>query len=77
VSDRAFDYTVELTRGGDTNNRDKQKVKVSADSVDELREKVDAVKEQLNDWALDLRDIQPSTHSRVTEDQQELGEVDA
>lgn len=46
MSDRTFDYTIELTRGGDTNNRDKQKVKVSAGTVGELREKVTAVKEQ-------------------------------
>jgi hypothetical protein len=66
---------VQLTRGGSSSNKDKQKVKVEAPDIETLRRRVEAVKDELDEWALHLRDIQPSTHPRVTEDQQELGEV--
>jgi len=73
----AYSLTVELTRGGDSNNRDKMKAKVSADTVEELREKVDAVRDEMREWAGDFRDIQPEYHRQLPDDQSELGEIEA
>ena len=73
---KAFEYTVKLSRGTKKDDRDEQKVKVSANTVEELREKVQAIKPELEDWAEDLREIQPTENRhRITEDQSELGEA--
>jgi hypothetical protein len=77
MSEDSFAYTVELTRGGDTNNRDKQRVKVTADTIEELHEKVEAVRNEMRDWAAEFRDIQPDRGRRLPDDQSELGEVEA
>ncbi|WP_252698281.1 DUF7389 domain-containing protein [Natronosalvus vescus] len=56
----SLEITVELTRGTSTDDRDKIRAKVSAASVDELDHKVEQVRERLEDWAEDLRGVQPS-----------------
>ncbi|MDG5778945.1 hypothetical protein QA599_21135 [Haloarculaceae archaeon H-GB1-1] len=71
-----YSLTVELTRGGDSNNRDKMKAKVSADSVEELHEKVQALRNEMQEWANDFRNIQPQRGRRLADDQSELGEVE-
>jgi DNA-directed RNA polymerase alpha subunit len=73
----AYSLTVELTRGGDSNNRDKMKAKVSADSVEELREKVEAVRSEMQEWADDFRNIQPQVRRQLPDDQSELSELEA
>jgi hypothetical protein len=75
VTDDDFELTIDLTRGSDTNNRDKMKCKVTAPTIEILEERVDTVRERMEDWATDLRHIQPDEQRRMPEDQQELGEV--
>lgn len=74
--DPDFEVTVELTRGTCTDDRDKMRVKVSADSIEELNDKVDQVKGQMEAWADDFRQVQPAEEGRnLTEDQRTLGEA--
>ncbi|WP_254279214.1 DUF7389 domain-containing protein [Haloarcula marina] len=72
-----YSLTVELTRGGDSNNRDKMRATVEADTVDELREKVDALRDEMQEWADDFRNIQPEYRRELPDDQSQLGEVQA
>lgn len=69
--------TVEVVRGSDTQNREKFRTTVSADSLEELDEKVRALREQVESWAQEFRQIQPKSKRRVSDDQSELGEVRA
>lgn len=53
---------------------------MSAESVGELESKLERVRRQLEDWADDVRSIQPENsrgHRRLADDQSELGEVEA
>lgn len=75
TDDPNFEVTVELTRGTSTDDRDKMRVKVSANSIDALNEKVQQVKEQMEDWAADLREVQPGSNRGVTDDQATLEEA--
>lgn len=73
-----YEYTVKLSRGNGKDDRDTQTVKVSANTIDELREKVENARDELEAWAADYREIQPTDNRhRITEDQSELGEVEA
>lgn len=78
----AFEITIELTRGTSTDDRDKQRMKVSAATIDTLDTKVEAVKQKMEDWADDFREIQPEgetvrDHASLDDDQAELGEGEA
>ncbi|WP_312907054.1 DUF7389 domain-containing protein [Natronosalvus caseinilyticus] len=78
----ALEITVELTRGTSTDDRDKIRAKVSAGNVDELEHKVEQVRERLEQWAEDLREVQPSRetvrdHASLDEDQTTLEEGSA
>lgn len=77
MSDDSYEYTVKLSRGTKRDDRDTQKVKVRADTIDQLQAKVEAVKEQLQDWASDFREIQPQEDRHLADDQSELGEISA
>ena len=72
-SDGAFSYTVKLKRGG---GDDVQKVTVTAPDIETLETRVEAVRERLERWADDYREIQPDNSSRrLTDDQSSLPEV--
>jgi hypothetical protein len=77
--DVAFEYTLTATRGSGTDDRDKHRIKVSADTIDELAEKVEEAEQLLEEKAADVRRIQPGDgHGRpIDEDQATLGEGDA
>ncbi|OLZ39881.1 hypothetical protein A6E15_02295 [Natrinema saccharevitans] len=77
--DDAISITTELTRGTSTDDRDKIRAEVSAETVDELDHKLERVRRQLEDWADEVRNIQPenSRSRRLADDQSELGEVEA
>lgn len=60
MSDDALELTVELTRGTSTDDRDKIRAKVGAETVDELDHKVEQVRDRLEQWAEDLRNVQPT-----------------
>lgn len=71
MADDAFNYTVKLKRGDDT-----QKCKVSAPDIETLTQRVDAVREKLGEWAGDYNEIQPENDGRrIAEDQSDLSEV--
>ncbi|SEW01151.1 DUF7389 domain-containing protein [Natrinema salifodinae] len=77
--DDAISITTELTRGTSTDDRDKIRAEVSAASVDELDAKLERVRRRLEDWADEVRDIQPENsrgRRRLADDQSELGEVE-
>jgi len=75
--DPAFEYTVKIQRGNGTDDRDTQKAKVSANTVDELTQKVETVREKMEDWAGGFREIQPDErgHNPLVDDQSSLDEV--
>jgi len=68
----AFSTTLTLTRGTGTDDRDKMKVKVSAPTVDALDRRVNDVRERMESWAVDLRQVQPTEGRNVDENQQDL-----
>jgi len=69
VPDDAYQYTVKLKRGDDT-----QKCKVTAPDIDTLTERVDAVREQMAKWAGEYDEI--GTDGRqLADDQSDLSEV--
>jgi hypothetical protein len=72
VTDEPFSATVKLQRGDGTDDRDTIKVDVSAVSIDELDEKVRAVRDRAEEWADDLRSIQPTRGRSLTDDQSTL-----
>lgn len=73
--DDAFEFTVKIQRGDGTDDRDTLKTKVSADTIGELDEKVEHVREKMADWARGFRDVQPDRAHRVDDDQQSLSSI--
>lgn len=57
--DDAFSVEFNLTRGTSTDDRDRVKAKASADSVEELDEKVERLRGRLEEWVAQVRAIQP------------------
>lgn len=75
--DDAFSTTVTLTRGTGTDDRDKMKVSVSAPTVDELNTRVQDVREKMEAWAGEFRQVQPTGRRGKDDDQQDLRSVEA
>lgn len=73
----AYELTVELTRGTDTDDRDKLRAKVSGETIDQLEERVEQLKSRMEDWAEDLRNVQPKIRRQKDDGQTELGGVEA
>lgn len=74
----AYENEVTLTRGQGASDRDRQKITVGADSLDELDEKMDELLERFDEWAADLRAIQPEDRRRRLGDgQTDLDGVEA
>jgi len=73
----AFEYTVKIQRGNGTDDRDTQKAKVTANTVEGLSSKVETVREKLQEWAGGFRKIQPDERGKnpLTDDQTSLEEV--
>lgn len=72
-----YTYTVKLKRG---DGHDVQKCKVTANTIEGLEERVDAVREKMSKWAYDYREIQPesrSSRAAADDDQQQFEEVQA
>lgn len=72
-----FSTTLTLTRGSGSRDKDKIKVQVSAPTVEELDDRVQKVRRRMEDWADDLRDVQPEQSRQTGENQSELGSVQA
>ena len=78
MSDEPLSITTTLTRGTSTDDRDQIKATVEAENFEDLQQKLAQLRQQLDDWADDLREIQPTNEGRpVADDQAALGEVDA
>lgn len=75
--DAAFELTVEIVRGKSASNRDKQRAKVSANSIEELDEKVEALRDRMERWADDFRRMQPVKVRHLDDDQSTLEEAEA
>ncbi|RDZ41597.1 hypothetical protein C5B89_06545 [Haloferax sp. Atlit-47N] len=77
MSDDSFDVKLVVTRGTGSQDKEKMQVEVSADSLEELDEKVNGARERLREWADDIRTIQPDGRRRHDDAQTELGGVNA
>lgn len=78
VTDPVYTLTVEVTRGTSTDDRDKFRAKVTADSIDVLEERVDHLRQKTAEWADEFRSIQPDGTVRdLSDDQQTLGGAEA
>ena len=73
-----FETVVEVTRGTGTNDRDKFKTTVSAPDIHTLTERVEELREEMEEWAEEFRCIQPEESVRnLTENQSTLGKGEA
>lgn len=72
----AYQVTVELTRGTSTDDRDKIRAKVSAATIDGLEEKVAAIRDRVESWAGELREVQPETPKRWEHPDQQTLEME-
>ena len=54
-----FEVSVAMTRGTSTDDRDKIKATISAESLEELDEKMIEMRDRLERMAADVRQIQP------------------
>ncbi|MFW5959441.1 MAG: DUF7389 domain-containing protein [Natronomonas sp.] len=73
--EEAFSLDVKIQRGNGTDDRDTLKATVSADTLEELDEKVDHVQDRMGEWAVGFRRIQPSEQRYLDDDQTALDEV--
>lgn len=72
--DDAFEFEAKIQRGNGTDDRDTFKAKVSADTIEELDEKVEEMRSKIENWAVDFRQIQPGEKRSLADDQSTLGE---
>jgi hypothetical protein len=75
--DPAYQFEAKIQRGNGTDDRDTFKAKVSANTVDELDEKVDRVRERIETYASEFPSIQPTEERSLADDQGTLDEVSA
>jgi len=73
--DAEFNISTKMVRGTSSDDKETIKADVSADSVDELDEKLAQLQERLESWAGEVREIQPdgSDSGRQPADQSTLG----
>ena len=71
--DDPFEMSVAMTRGNSTNDRDKIKATISAETLEELDEKMEEMRDRLEKMAADIRTIQPDEEDeRLDENQATL-----
>ena len=68
-----FETKIVMTRGTGSADKEKITTKVTAPTVDVLTERVDEVREEMEDWADDFRAIDPERARRLRDDQSQLG----
>ena len=69
MTDEPYAYTVKLKRG---DGHDVQKCKVEAPDIETLRDRVENVRELMEDKAAEYRDIQPMDARTLADDQDTL-----
>ena len=72
ADDDPYSYTVKLKRG---DGHDVQKCKVTAPDIETLEERVENVRERMEKWAEDYREIQPREGRGLADDQGTLKEA--
>lgn len=77
MSDDGLTVKTQITRGTCSEDKEKITVEVSAADVDELDEKLTRVRERLEQWGEDVRNIQPEQRRERDNDQRDLTEVTA
>ncbi|MHB9286765.1 hypothetical protein ACKVMT_06965 [Halobacteriales archaeon Cl-PHB] len=68
----AFQFEAKIQRGNGTDDRDTFKAKVSANTIDALDEKVEQMRNKIEGWASEFRDIQPQEGRDLPDDQATL-----
>lgn len=71
--DDTFSISTKLTRGTSSQDKETIKADVSAHNIDELDDKLGMLQERLEEWADDVRRIQPKNGRQMPEDQSTLG----
>ncbi|WP_436909927.1 DUF7389 domain-containing protein [Halosimplex marinum] len=77
MSDDDIELTVKMTRGGDSGNKETMKATVSAPDVETLNDRVTDLRDRMEEWSLQWRNIQPEEERMLAEDQSRLGESEA
>lgn len=77
MTEDGFETTVKMTRRGTSTNKETIKTTVSAHSIEELHDRVSDLRERMEQWSLEFREIQPSQHRGLADDQSQLGETEA
>lgn len=72
----AYEFQAKIQRGNGTDDRDTFKATVHAETVDELDEKVEQIRERLEEYAHEFRAIQPSERRELSDDQKTLEEAE-
>jgi len=77
MPDDDLKLTVKMTRAGDSGNKETMKATVSAPTVDDLNDRVTKLKDRMDEWALEFRNIQPEQDRMLADDQSRLREAEA
>jgi len=77
MTDDDIELTVKMTRGGDSGNKETMKATVSAPDVETLNDRVTNLRERMEEWSLQWRNIQPEEERLLADDQSKLGETEA
>ena len=72
----AFSFSTTVTRGTGKDDRDEFDVEVTADTLDELDEKLEQARARLKEHAREVRSIQPNADEKLPEDQSRLDDVE-
>jgi len=74
--DDVLSVKVKMTRGTSAKDKDVFTAEVSAGDIHTLTDRVEKMRDQMEDWAQEFRVIQPDgDERRLTDDQQGLDEV--
>jgi len=69
----AFEFKARIQRGNGTDDRDTFTGKVSAETIDELDERVEQLHGRIEKYAEEFRQIQPQETRTLADDQATLG----
>jgi hypothetical protein len=72
-----FQFEAKIQRGNGTDDRDTFKAKVSANSIDALDQKVEQMREKIEGWATEFREIQPQEKRTLADSQATLDGSDS
>ncbi|WP_144901396.1 DUF7389 domain-containing protein [Halobellus captivus] len=72
-----IELTVKMTRGGSSGNKESMKATVSAPNIETLNDRVNKLREKMEDWSVEFRNIQPGKVRQIADDQSQLGESEA